>query len=521
MELTKKDIITRVVKAAKNTRTTLDENKNVPDHKMDIEKIIQVKANVVVRESQLGVDKVHIEGVLKYNVLYSAANETGTLDSLEGEVPIQETITINGALPEDMVKVKANLEDYNVTMINSRKIGMKALVAFEVTVSEEEMVPGCVELSGREAIQVKKNDFTMTQLVVDKKDNILVKETMNLPANKPNMNEIIWGNFELRNVEAKLVDYTIQIKGELSVCVLYQGEEDQMITQSLEVELPFSSQLECQECKEGMIPNILATLVSAQANIGEDSDGEPRALELEGNIDLDIKLYDEEEIHLIEDAYLPGVELKIEKRPFPYEKLIMRNHAKTKVSEKMKVKDNQPRLLQITNVTGEIKVDETIKEENGLRVEGVIYSDVLYISSDDRMPFYSIKALLPFSQLIEIEGFTSEDRYEIVPCIDQMNGIMLDSEEMEIKATISFEVMGFTKGEGVAMVSVEEEPMDIEKLSQVEPMIGYIVKEKDTLWDIAKRYFTTMEQIRAVNELESDEITPRQKLLIVKETKQI
>ena len=116
MELTKKDIITRVVKAAKNTRTTLDENKNVPDHKMDIEKIIQVKANVVVRESQLGVDKVHIEGVLKYNVLYSAANETGTLDSLEGEVPIQETITINGALPEDMVKVKANLEDYNVTL---------------------------------------------------------------------------------------------------------------------------------------------------------------------------------------------------------------------------------------------------------------------------------------------------------------------------------------------------------------------------------------------------------------------
>ena len=50
--------------------------------------------------------------------------------------------------------------------------------------------------------------------------------------------------------------------------------------------------------------------------------------------------------------------------------------------------------------------------------------------------------------------------------------------------------------------------------------MGYIVKEGDTLWSIAKAYFTTVESIREQNEDISD-IKPGDKLLIVKRNKNI
>ena len=45
---------------------------------------------------------------------------------------------------------------------------------------------------------------------------------------------------------------------------------------------------------------------------------------------------------------------------------------------------------------------------------------------------------------------------------------------------------------------------------------GYITRENDTLWNIAKKYHTTVSDILETNGLTSDRIQPKTKLLIVK-----
>ena len=58
--------------------------------------------------------------------------------------------------------------------------------------------------------------------------------------------------------------------------------------------------------------------------------------------------------------------------------------------------------------------------------------------------------------------------------------------------------------------------MDYEELQKIPGIVGYIVKDGDTLWSIAKRYFTTVDDIRDQNE-GIEEVKPGDKLLIVKE----
>ena len=56
----------------------------------------------------------------------------------------------------------------------------------------------------------------------------------------------------------------------------------------------------------------------------------------------------------------------------------------------------------------------------------------------------------------------------------------------------------------------------MEELTAQPGLVGYIVQEKEELWDIAKRYHTTMDEIAETNNRKIASIRPGTKLIIVK-----
>ena len=65
------------------------------------------------------------------------------------------------------------------------------------------------------------------------------------------------------------------------------------------------------------------------------------------------------------------------------------------------------------------------------------------------------------------------------------------------------------------ITSVEQEKIasDIEAEAA---LVGYIVQKDDKMWDIAKRYRTTVENIMEINALTSDSIKPDDRLIIAR-----
>jgi len=66
------------------------------------------------------------------------------------------------------------------------------------------------------------------------------------------------------------------------------------------------------------------------------------------------------------------------------------------------------------------------------------------------------------------------------------------------------------------ITDLEVADLDLEKLQAMPGIIGYIVKKGDTLWNIAKKYHTTVDTIMDINELENDQVKEGDKLIIVK-----
>ena len=93
---------------------------------------------------------------------------------------------------------------------------------------------------------------------------------------------------------------------------------------------------------------------------------------------------------------------------------------------------------------------------------------------------------------------------------------ILGNGNVSIKSNAEIIVFVVEKNSTEVITEVEAIAPDYDKIKNLPSIVGYITREGDTLWDIAKKYCTTIAQIRESNEITTDEIEPGTKLLLTK-----
>lgn len=517
MDFDKKEFYGIVAKAKKQMQITIDQDCNVADTKPDVEKMIQTRGIVKIQETEMMVDRVRIKGEFVFQGLYGTNDTSAYLESLEYSLPFEEYVHIEGVLPSDYVKVKYTIDDINTILINSRKISIRVLLTFSFQITEEMKEKGIIEIH-EENVSVLKKDVQITDLIVNKKDIARLKEELVLPANKANIYQILWTQVDMENLQAKIGEHMIEIQGAMHIFVLYLGEDAQMPVQYARWEIPVDTQLECYECMPGMIGRIGMTLGGQQLEIRPDEDGEERIISLDVTIDCDIKIYEDHKISYIDDGYSMEETLIPEYHMFDFETLVGKNQAVMKADKRFRLEQESGKLLQVLSVKGSATVDDVEMTAQGLSVEGVWMADVLYLSTEDMTPVMSSSYMEPFTFFVETKNLTGNEDYQLDVRVDQMTAIPTEGEEIEIRASVLFDFIAFHRVRQRIMTDMKQGPLDYDKIREIPGIVGYIVKEGDTLWSIAKAYFTTVESIREQNEDISD-IKPGDKLLIVKEMK--
>lgn len=516
MELVKKNIHMNKLKCKSTLQLTLDDDFNVPDVKPDIDRIITQQGEVRINEIQAMNGKLIVKGVLDFNVLYFSSEDSRPIHNISGEIPFDEVINMDLACADDDPIVKWDMEDLTAEIINSRKLSVKSIISIKVAVEEIYDEETAVMVEGADDVQYISKKIEITDINIDKKDTFRIKDELILPTNKGNVVNVLFSAIRLNNIEARLLEDRFNIKGELSVFILYTSDNEESPVEYYETEVPFSGTIDCNGCNENMIEDITFRILSKNLEIKPDSDGEERVIDLEVILEMNIKVYDIQEPEILCDVYSPSREITPILRNATYENLVIKNNSKYRIADRIRVPDKQPRILQICHSNGTIKVDDIIPKDTELMVEGIIDMDILYISEDDSMPLCSLKGAIPFSQVIEVKGLNSNCSYEVKPNIDQLSVMMLDGEEIEVKAVMNLNTIVFEKITEPIITDIEIAELDLEKLQAMPGIIGYIVKKGDTLWNIAKKYHTTVDTIMAINDLEEDAIKEGDKLIIVK-----
>ncbi len=520
MELIKQNIHMNKLKCKSDLQITLDDDFNVPDVKADIYKIIKEQGEVKIQDLKISNGKIITQGDLIFNVLYLSDESERPIYNISSEIPFEEAIHLDGVEAEDEASIIVEIEDLTSSLINSRKINVKAIITLTVFVDELYDEATAVSVEDEKGIEFINKELMVTNIAVHKNDTYRFKDEIQLPSNKGNIGEILYSEIELRNPDARLLEDKFSVQGEILAFIIYASENEETPVEYYEVELPFSGTIDLEGCREDMVDDISYSLGSKSLQMLADNDGEYRVLDVEVVLEMGIKLYQDEILEILYDLYSTFMDLKPVWKNTSYENLIVKNNSKTRLNDSVKINKNQPSILQICHSSGDVKIDEINLVVDGLEVNGVLEVHILYISSDDQIPLNTIKSIVPFTQIIEVRDIKEDNIYNINANIEQLSVMMLDSEEIEVKAGIGINAVVFDKINTKIISDVEVTEFDKDKIMEMPSIIGYTVKQNESLWDIAKRFNVTRLNLMDLNDLEDENIQKGDKIIISKQVQQ-
>ena len=535
MRLEKKNIHMNKIVKSETVIFFVSREERIMDADNEIENIINQKEivttdGVVTRENQITVN-----GTINYNILYYPKNSEMVCGE-EKEINFEENIKLMGINSEDNANVTMEVLSSSIKPVDGKnyiyRIQLKAYIVVEKiedldiataidTDSQGENYENnfAKENSGKnnvENIMTKKRNIDSLAIMADKTDTFRVSEQIAVPHGKPPIGTIVWSDIRIKNQNIKTMEGSIIINGQLSIFIIYIPEMENMPEQWLEQTIDFNGQLEMSEATEDVVSYIELWLnnVNVQPEINQDN--EMRNLSVSALLKLNVKLYKETSINVIEDVYKPGANLVPIMEPKTYQKLLVKNASRTKEVVKMKIDKTKGQLLQICNSQAEIKIENILVRDNSLKAIGKIKTCIIYISSDDRHPICCQCRESNFEHGIDAEGIEGNDEYFLNWKVEQVNANMLNADEVEIKAVIALEAIVFKKVEQNFVTEINQEPVDMEALNSAPVLKGYIVQKGDTLWKLAKENYTTIEKIMTVNNLENETIKKGDRLLIIK-----
>lgn len=355
-------------------------------------------------------------------------------------------------------------------------------------------------------------------------DQFYIDGDYNVPEAKRDVGKIILSNGMLRVEEMKQVESYLKVSGKLEFKVLYMADEMVPVPASLEGRIPYwigrtvpyEGQIECMGVMPGMYHQSELHLTDINVEPRMDENGEMRILGIEATLQVRLIVYEEEKIQILEDLYMLDhiciPEMK-EKRFF---RLKLQNHSKCRISEELTLPELKEDILQICHCKGKIQMETVKAETDGVHIDGVLHLRFLYVREDDQTPFGVWNGMVPFSYLLENGG--GEPDMEDMDCtVEQLSVNLMGSGEVEVKAVLAFNCFQKEPVQIQNIESAEFRPMDTEELESRPGIVGYFVQQGDTLWNLAKKYNTTVENIKEVNHMEKEGINKGDKILIFKQ----
>lgn len=514
MELIKKNIHMEHCQELAYTQISLEEDQNISDQKPDVLRVICKKATVRIGETKIQDDSVLIKGVLAYQVLYLTDEAEKRLCGMSGEIPFEEKIYTSHSCMYDEVRVVTRAEDVTIRLINSRKINIRCIVAASVlcdTLYDEEVV---TDVENPTACEILKKTLAVTSIVLDTRDIFRIKDEFSIPDGYPNIYSLLWKNIRIDGLKFIPMDGRIGIRGDCTAFIMYEGEEEESEPRYFEVNRTIDGYLEVPECREDAVLSVEWEPEQEQMEVRTDYDGEERLIGLDMELKLFIKLYGNEELSVVADAYGLQEILEPVMKESTYRHIIKNDCGKIRLSDTYDNSGN-PEITHILHADAGIVDEKNVVGDNEINMMGVVHVELLCKTEDVNEPYRCIVMDLPYKQSVSVAQFTKDSPYSVKVCIEQLHaGIQGDS--IEARVTLDYCLIAYCKTVEPMLVGMEKMTGNGQNNS-LPVMSVYFAKENELLWDIGKKYRVSLNGIREINQLNSDVLNGGERILISKE----
>lgn len=504
LNVTKQGVAVNETVFAQTFEQPLDISISLPDYCDDIVSILKCRVVPYISSKSINGQSIIVEGNAVANLIY--LTDEHKIRSVEYVYPFSKSVDTKIECDDAHVFVSAKSEYINCRALTQRKADVHGSISVFVKVVCTKTTDVIIDIDD-EHIQFDRQRINSTmQMGCNEKCLIIDQEFMLDASNAPACG-IIKHDIYTSVKDCKIIGNKAVVKGDVMLDVLYYSENNSLCKFCESV--PFSQIVEAdgfgEECECKAKLNIVSHDLRLQ-NAGQSDSG----FYLNAKICVNVASLCNDEIPVIVDAFSTEFETELEQKNISFEWITQT------IDEKFLCKKN----IEFDGMSiGEIidfKCDATVldvqMEEKQLVINGVVLICVMFYDSEG-LPHYCEKPV-EFKYCCniakEMENFKCDATIDAVGCNYTITGN--NCVEARVELCVNADLYAVEHKKIVCDLKVLDEQRKCKGAKGA--LVIYYAKCNESVWSIARKYNTSPNHIKNINNLENDLLCEDKTLLI-------
>ena len=446
----------------------------VPDACPDIGRVLCTQARAQLRAKESVEGKVEGEGSIAVTVVYLPEGEDGPR-KLSLSIPFRVSVAAAGIVPGCPVVVKPWVTGVETRVLNPRKVLCRVELAAACQGWGQEENILTATWSGEECTLEQRTEAVDRYAAVSVSEKAFAfTDDVTLSTGQGAVAELLGHRLDLRCDEAKVIGNKLIFKGEVTLQARYRTMENTL------------------------------DIVEQDSRLELVDDGEGRTLGVHLELLAQAVVRQTQTVEVFCDAYSVSQDVEVERQELTFSQLWEENTV-NQIHREIFDLPNGARSVEDCWVTLGQPTVERRESEAAASVRGT--ATVLYVSEEG-----SLEALVQ-SVAIQVGVTLPEQGNCRVRCaLSGEAGAAVTAGGIELRCPVRFSYLTTVprKCSAVTAIRVEERGEEAERPS----VILRLAQPGESLWDIAKAYSTTTQDILAANELPEPE-RPEGTLLLI------
>lgn len=478
----------------------------LPDYYPDIFKMVKCCVTPSIVSYGINGDALSYELLADIKILYCSENNP-VLQCINQKMTFNKTLTLSNNTEKPLVSLIPKTDHINCRVVNQRRIDMRGAVSVKIKVIGEKTQEVICDISGMNS-QTKKSPVEFAAKKIHAFKSLSASDDFTLNSSNQPIVSIIRSSAVIEITDKKIIANKLVIKGESKVSVLYSCENG---LETMKFPLPFSQIVDMEGLDESFSCNVKSDVVSCDITPAPDGNGESRIMKCEIRINLFCSAAKTLPAELVTDVYstsypceFASSRIKIRQSPVEIHENIQQNI--TLENDNGSVETVYDVWCIPKNINTSVNA-----EEKCLIVSGMTDFCVM-VRNENNMPAV-IEKTETFEHKIPvncIHDFSAD--IDVTACDCSYTIVSSDKISVKAELKISGSIFPSYSCEAITDVSFDD---SVKKIRDGDYALKlYYGVEGEDIWEIAKRYSTSVRAIMEENELESELLSDNGMLLI-------
>jgi len=490
---------------AETVEQSIDADFTLPDYCPDISRILKCKVVPKISSHSAASGILSVEGVAYITVIYTSG-EMNEIRSYDHSHPFSKSVEIGGENPNTTIELSTSF--INCRAVTQRRIDVHGAISLQIEACERHNINMVVDIDG-ESFEMLKDEVGITSLTGTAEKYLIITDEIALDSDLPPVQTIIRSGAWVVVEECKIISNKVVIKGEMNLESLYISDDDNSL-QKFESQIPISQIIDIDGVTEGCYGIARLDVVSLELKPKSDINGEARGLNLTAKVAVKADAYCNTEMPLVKDAYSTTHEIESELKHHTFERIVGEINENFNQTRQMDVPGES--VSEILDIWYETAVESVKHEGNNLNIAGKVMVSMIALDSAGSPTFYERPVDFEYAHNTTSTDNSIKCKPQIVVAAGKCNLVETGRIDISIELKISAQIFeSFTLP---VMVNVKIDKDKTKKIDERAALTIYYAQKSETVWEIAKRYNTSQNEIIELNDLSGEKLDANTMLLI-------